>query len=251
MENAPYDIYDYEIIDANGRRLGRLTGYWVDETTNEPEFASVKTGWFLGKEHLIPIRAGQVDHSARAIRVPYEERLIRDAPGFAADHRLTDDEEAHVYAHYALGDRYARGGLGRFGRDAEGTEREAVDIPLHEESVQVGKRVVEEGAVRLRKVVRTEVREVPVDLRRERVDIERIPARELQGRGDIATRGEAFREDEITMTERREEPVVEKSREVVGGVRATKTIEHDRETIRADLKREDVEVDRDADLDRR
>jgi hypothetical protein len=250
MDNAPYDIYDYDIIDASGRKLGQLTGFWVDETTSEPQFASVKTGWLLGREHVIPIGTGQIDHASRQIRVPYEERTIRGAPGFPTGERLSEDDEAQVYQYYSLGDRYARGGLGLFGRD-EDRETETVDIPLREENVHVGKRTVDENAVRLRKVVRTEVREVPVELRRERIDIERIPASELRGRGELGARGEAFREDEIRMTERREEPVVERTSEIVGGVRATKVVDHARETVRANVQREDVEIDRDGELDRR
>ena len=257
--NAPYDIYDYDVLDATGRRLGSLTGFWVDGATNKPEFASVKTGWLMGKNHVIPIRDAQIDHSNRRIRVPYEERLIKDAPGFDVDHDLTSDEEQRVYRHYDLqrslgrsptglprggagagfGAGGAQGGLGR------GGERTA-EIPLHEEKVDVGKRDVEDSVVRLRKVVRTEVREVPVELRRERVDIERVPASEMRGAGGRGGIGEgAFQEREITMRERREEPVIEKTREVVGGVRATKHVETERENVRADVRREDVEVDRD------
>lgn len=255
--NAPYDIYDYDVLDRNGRRIGPLTGFWVDEATNKPEFASVKTGWLMGKNHVIPIRDAQIDHGNRAIRIQYEERLIRDAPGFAVDQDLSSDEEDRVYQHYGLQRSLRRsptglprggpatgaaGNLprGELGRGEAGRTEE---IPLHEERVDVGKRQVEEGVVRLRKVVRTEVRDVPVELRRERVDIERVPASELRG---TSARGPgAFQEEEITMRERREEPVIEKSREVVGGVRATTREETERENVRTETRREDVEVDRD------
>lgn len=257
--NAPYDIYDYDVLDANGRRIGPLTGFWVDEATNRPEFASVKTGWLLGKNHVIPIRDARIDHATRSIRVQYDERLIKDAPGFSADQSLSPAEEERVYSHYNLqrglgrsptglprgGETGARGARGDVGG---GTERTA-EMPLHQEKVNVGKRDVEGGLVRLRKVVRTEVREVPVELRRERVDIERVPASEVRGQAGVPGAG-AFREQEITMRERHEEPVVEKTREVVGGVRATKHVETERENVRTDVRREDVEVDREDDTRR-
>jgi stress response protein YsnF len=225
--DAPYDIYDHEVLDRNGRRLGKITGYWVDEATNKPEFASVKTGWLLGKNHVIPIRDAYFDYGGKALRVPYEERVIRDAPSFDAEHALTPAEEERVYSHYRLG-------------RSLGARAGTAEIPLHEERVDVTKRQVDAGAVRLRKVVRTDVKEVPVELRRERVEIERVPASELRG----TYTGRAFVEDEITMRERREEPVVQKTREVVGGVRATKDVDTRRENVRTDARREDVEIDR-------
>lgn len=260
--HAPYDIYDYDVIDANGRRIGPLTGFWVDDATNKPEFASVKTGWLLGKNHVIPVRDAQIDHGSRRILLPYDERLIRDAPGFAVDQDLAPEEEERVYQHYGLERSLLRSptGLprgpaasaalrGARERREERRETQTAEIPLHEERVEVGKRDVEEGVVRLRKVVRTEVRDVPVELRRERVDIERVPPGEL--RGPARARGPgAFQEEEITMTERREEPVLDRTREVVGGVRATKREEVERENVRTEVRREDVEVDRDEDLRR-
>ncbi|HWH08767.1 MAG TPA: PRC and DUF2382 domain-containing protein [Candidatus Thermoplasmatota archaeon] len=251
----PYNIYDYEVLDRNGRRLGPIRGYWVDEATGQPEFASVRTGWLMGKEHVIPIRDAHFDYAGRRLRVPYEERLIRDAPGFAADHDFSPDEEARIYRHYGLSRSLGRsptglpGRGGAAGRDAlgGGTREPAAEIPLHEERVDVGKRTVEEGHVRLRKVVRTETVDVPVELTRERIDIERIPPGEL--RGTLTQR--PFEEDEVVLRERREEPVVEKTRELTGGVRATRDVETERRDVRAAVRREDVEVDRDADADRR
>src|SRR4051812_27790295 len=53
------------------------------------------------------------------------------------------------------------------------TETNNMVIPLYEESLNVGKREVEAGAVRLRKIVRTETVNQPVELRHEEVVIDR------------------------------------------------------------------------------
>lgn len=233
----PYNVYDYEVLDRNGRRLGPVTGLWVDEVTGMPEFASVKTGWLLGKQHIIPVRDAHFDYGSRMLRVPYDERVIRDAPGFDPDHQLIPGEEARIYSHYRL----ARSPVGV---STHGRERTA-EIPLHEERVNVGKQSVETGQVRLRKVVRTETREIPVELTRERVHIERLGPHELRGTFSGRAWKDAFQEDTITMTERREEPVIEKTRELVGGVRATKEIDTERRHVEANVRREDVEVDDD------
>lgn len=256
--DKPYDIYDYTVLDRNGRRLGPVTGFWVDEATGKPEFASVKTGWLVGKQHIIPIRDAHFDYGSKMLRVPYGEDVIRDAPGFSVDQRLSPQEEEQVYAHYRLDRSLSRSPTGLPGRSnlgrehlgRAGAERSTAEIPLHEERVDVGKKSVETGQVRLRKIVKTETVNVPVELTRERIEIERLPADQLRGTFSGREWRDAFTEDEIVMTERREEPVVEKTREVVGGVRAHKEVETERRNVNANVRREDVEVDRDADVHR-
>lgn len=250
----PYNVYDYQVLDRNGRRLGEITGLWVDEATGKPEFASVKTGWLLGKQHIIPIRDAHFDYGSRMLRVPYEERVIKDAPGFGADHNLSPAEEERIYSHYRLDRSLSRSptglpGKGVASREADlGRERTA-EIPLHEERVNVGKQAVETGQVHLRKVVKTETREIPVELTRERINIERLGRDELRGTFSGRAWKDAFREESITMTERREEPVIEKSRELVGGVRATKEVDTERRNVQATVRRDAVEVDEDRDRD--
>lgn len=264
--DKPYDIYDYEVLDRNGHRLGPITGFWVDDTTGEPEFASVKTGWLAGKQHVIPIRDAAFDYSAKKLRVPYEERLIRDAPGFDEAHDFSPAEEERIYAHYrlsrgldaskhplagraALGKGSRKPALSGRAKTAEhAATRETTEIPLYEERVDVGKEMVADREVRLRKVVRTETVNVPVDLTRERIEIERIPPSELRG----TYSGRAFGEmEDVVMTERHEEPVIRKHDEIVGGVRAHRETETERRDVSAVVRREDVEIDRGEESDLR
>jgi uncharacterized protein (TIGR02271 family) len=112
-------------------------------------------------------------------------------------------------------------------------------IRLHEEELQVGTRQVEAGRVRLRKVIRTEHQEVPVELRREEIEIERLPA-SGNDLGDAA-----FQEQEINVSAMREEPVVGKQVRAKEDVRLTKTVETGTESVGADVRREDVTVDTD------
>jgi uncharacterized protein (TIGR02271 family) len=54
---------------------------------------------------------------------------------------------------------------------------------------------------------------------------------------------EPFREEQIKVPLSREEPVVEKETRVTGGVRVRKTQGVEQETIRENVRREDVDVD--------
>ena len=129
--------------------------------------------------------------------------------------------------------------------DVAGVPRESatgeVEIPTEEERVRVGKREVEAGRVRLRKVVRTEQVNVPVELRREDVVIERVPAEQVRA----GQTGE-FAEQEVEVPIRREEAVVQKERVVTGAVRARKTEDVEQQTVSDSVRKTDVEVDRSA-----
>jgi uncharacterized protein (TIGR02271 family) len=120
-------------------------------------------------------------------------------------------------------------------RDA--TRESTIEVPLSEEEVKVGKRTVGAGEVKLHKTVTTEQVNVPVELKREDIVVERVPAHEVEaGKG-------AFQEEVIKVPLSREEPVVEKEVHVTGGVRVRKTEGTDKETIQETVRREDVDVD--------
>jgi uncharacterized protein (TIGR02271 family) len=122
-------------------------------------------------------------------------------------------------------------------------------IPIIEEQLQVGKREVETGGVR----VRSRVLERPVEehlrLREEHVHVERNPVNRPATEADLST----FKEGEIEITEHAEVPAVNKEARVVEEVRLSKEVEEREETVRDTIRKTDVDVeklDRDIDLDR-
>lgn len=123
----------------------------------------------------------------------------------------------------------------------ERTERLTEDraIPLAEERLNIGKREVERGSVRVRSYVREEPVHEEVRLREERVDVERRPVNE-------AVRGDAdhlFEERQIEMTERGEEAVVGKEAVVTEEVRLRPQAEERVEHIDDTVRRTEVEVE--------
>jgi uncharacterized protein (TIGR02271 family) len=118
-------------------------------------------------------------------------------------------------------------------------------VQLMEEQLRVGKREVGRGSVRVRSYVVEQPVEEQVDLRQERVTIERRPVnRELQP-GDAA-----FVERTIEAVERGEEVVVAKSARVVEEIGLRKDVERETETIRDTVRRQEVEVEDDRGTDR-
>jgi uncharacterized protein (TIGR02271 family) len=115
---------------------------------------------------------------------------------------------------------------------------DAVRVPITEEQVKVGKREVEEGAVRLRKVVHTETVNQPVELKREEVVVERVAAG-TPG----AVPENAFQEGTIEVPLKREEAVVEKTAHVTGEVRLKKNVAHDTQNVHETVRKEEVRVE--------
>ena len=268
---APESVFGSDVIDGSGNKIGSVDNVWVDDATGALEFVGVKTGWLMGKTHVIPTADAQFE--GNSIQVPYAEDQIKDAPSFGGDDELSPDDESQIYSYYGL-DRstapspsglatgettgtteYATSDMGTTGIDTSGTSAdysttgttdvstgETEEVALREEELAVGKREVQAGGVRLRKVVRTEHEEVPVELKREEVQIERIPASEVN-----ASTTDAFQNEEIDVPVMREEPVVEKQAHVTGGVRVSKDVETETQTVGGEVRREDVDVDRTTD----
>lgn len=115
-------------------------------------------------------------------------------------------------------------------------------IPLAEEELQVGKRDVNRGKVKVRTyVVETPVAE-DVSLREESVHVDRRPADRALRAGEA---GDLFQERTIEVEERGEEAVVNKTARVREEVAIGKTVEERTETVRDKVRRTEVEVEDD------
>jgi uncharacterized protein (TIGR02271 family) len=163
--------------------------------------------------------------------------------GYQADAApLSDDELAAERARYATTPD-ASGGAGRAtegaaARAAGDTERRA--IPVVEEQLEVGKRRVEGGRIR----VHTRVTERPVEesvtLREERARVERHAVDRPATEADL---GAAFREETVELRESAEQAVVQKTARVVEEVEIGTEATERTETVRDTVRRSDVEVE--------
>lgn len=117
-----------------------------------------------------------------------------------------------------------------------------VTVPVAEERLDVEKRQTDLGSVNVRKTVETEQVSVPVDLTRERVDVNRVdtPDRRL----DASDAGKAFQEGTIRVPVRGEEAIVHKEAYVTGEVVIDKERVTERETVTDTVRRERVDVDK-------
>ncbi len=112
-------------------------------------------------------------------------------------------------------------------------------IPIVQENLQVGKRSVQKGGVR----VYSEVSERPVEenvtLRHEKVNVERRAVDRPANEADF----NAFKEGTIELRETREEAVVNKQARVVEEVVIGKHVHEHQETVKDTVRRTDVRVE--------
>lgn len=119
------------------------------------------------------------------------------------------------------------------------TERQAV-VPIVEEELQVGKRTVSKGGVRvIRRTVETPVSEM-ITLRDEHVSIERRPVQRAATQADLAS----MKDGVIELTETAEEAVVSKTARVVEEVEVGTVVSEREHKVKDTVRRTDVDVER-------
>ncbi|MBV9300636.1 MAG: YsnF/AvaK domain-containing protein [Acidobacteriaceae bacterium] len=122
---------------------------------------------------------------------------------------------------------------------AKGAKGATDAIPVVREEVQVGKRQVLRGGVRLYSRVVEEPVEEKVTLREERVRVQRQPVDRPATQADLS----AGREQVVEVQEFAEEPVVAKQARVVEEVRVGKEVSERTETVRDTVRHTEVEVE--------
>jgi uncharacterized protein (TIGR02271 family) len=112
-------------------------------------------------------------------------------------------------------------------------------LPVIEEELQVGKRQVQRGGVRIHSHVTERPVEEQVTVRHEKVNVERRPVdREV---GDVDAN--AFQDRTFEVTETAEEPVVAKRARVIEEVVVGKTTHEHTRTVSDTVRRTDVDVE--------
>ena len=243
-----------DVIDASGDKVGTVDEIYLDQETNEPEWALVKTGMFGGKSTFVPLSGAQPDNDT--LRVQYEKDKIKDAPKIDADQQLSQSEERELYEHYGLGYSETQGTETQgtetqaqangapegetAGEDVSGPETDGA-MTRSEEELRVGKTSQERGRVRLKKYVVTDEVTQTVPVQREEVRVEREPITDANV--DNATDGPAISEEEHEVTLHEEVPVADKVAVPKERVRLDKDTVQDEETVSGEVRQERIDVD--------
>jgi stress response protein YsnF len=214
------DTSEREEDDTFGERVERFFRDLFDNDDESSRYSNAARNRFI-----VTVAARSSEEAMRASRILDEEGAIE----------VDGDRE----------------GMARNERSASGdfTERSTADtdrrsIPVVEEELNVGKREIETGRVRVRSRIIEKPVEQTLRLREERVRVERTPADRPATESDFAAE-----DNEIELRATAEIPVVTKEARVVEEVRLEKDVREREEIVRDKIRRKDVEVDEQSDTD--
>lgn len=267
------DITGWDVKDGQGNKLGDVDDLIFDEGSLKVRYLilDLDDNDDLGLEDrkvLIPIGMAQLDEEDDDVILPnITTEHLRSLPDYDKDN-LTSDFETQTYSTIAAGTAVT--GIGadfynnehfnednlyrnrRRNREDENLKDENMStdklqnqenettIPIIEENLEVGKREVEHGGIRIRsRVVETPVEE-NIRLREEHVTVERENVDRPATERDFTNADER----EIEARERAEIPVVNKEARVVEEIKLKKDVTERDETVNDTVRKTEVDVDK-------
>ena len=170
----------------------------------------------------------------------YAEGVTRDGALVVvqAEDEQTDEAVAIMNHYYTGADdaQYTSSSDTQTARTTDPAGEQRLEVV--EEALQVGKRTVERGGVRVKRVVSEREVEAQVTLRDETIHVDRQTVDRAPSSTD-----DLFTEKTIEFTETDEEAMVAKEARVVEEVVVGKEVENRTETVRDTVRRADVEVE--------
>jgi len=268
-------------VYAGSEKVGGIGQVYLDDSTGQPSWVTVKTGLFGTSQSFVPLQDAEV--RGDDLVVSYGEDQIKNAPRVDDDGSISPEEEDRLYEYYGLGsgttgtsdvtagttgttsdvtDATTTGttGLAGVGTDADadrtragnehGTEGRDTSGPTtddamtrSEEQVNVGTQRREAGRARLRKYVTTETVSQTVPVSHEEVTLEREPITDANV--GAANDGPAISEEEHEVVLHEEVPVVEKEAVAVERVKLGTETVTDETQVSADVRKEHIELEDD------
>jgi uncharacterized protein (TIGR02271 family) len=224
-----------DLIDAEGSTVGKIEEIYLDNATQEPEWALVHTGLLGRKLNYVPLRGASV--SGDSLQAAYTESQIKGAPSVEPDVELSPEEEAELYQHYGVAEVPPADDTGY---DTSGPTTDDA-MTRSEEQLQVGVVRRPSSLVRLKKYIITEDVEMTVPVQREEVRVVREPV--TGANVDRATDGPELSEEEHELTLTEEQVVVDKKVVPKERVRLDKSVTSDEEVVSDQVRREQIDLE--------
>jgi len=96
------DWRNHDVIDPEGHKIGSLEAVYVDTSTDQPSFASVRTGGMLGRHRLAFVPLDRATVTPENLRVAYTRNQIKGAFTIDTDGELAATDEPGLFQHYGL-----------------------------------------------------------------------------------------------------------------------------------------------------
>ena len=188
-ESDVNDWRGYEVIDPDGSKIGTIEDFFVDRTTERPEWALVNMGLLGLKQTLVPFEGSSLE--GERLKVPYDKSAVKDAPTLNPGETITEDSLAGLYRHYGLAD------------DAPADAQPSASDVGAGDMAAVGATGVDSGPEPSEPAEREgEIRETQDELRERQADLEGRQDALERREADLEQRVEAIAERETELDER-------------------------------------------------
>src|ERR1700735_380108 len=102
QEPAQWDVAEWHgkmLVDRNGEKIGKLQDVYVDVETDEPQFATVKEGFF--DRHLTFVPLNGIHVGPDELQVDVVKEKVRSAPDIEKHgEELSQEDESALYHHF-------------------------------------------------------------------------------------------------------------------------------------------------------
>lgn len=251
---AGNDIKSFSVYSDNNENIGSVHDAIVDET-GRFRYLVVDTGfWIFGKKVLLPIGSTNIDYNNQKVYIPgFSKQQAENLPEYNDDMTIDFDYEERVRSVYR---KPNQGTLPAYNDQSYNydydqslyntNEKNHQNLKLYEERLIANKERFHKGAVTVGKKVETETAKVSVPIEKERVVIERKTPTEVT---PVAGNNVDFQEGEVARVEVYEENAnISKQTFVREEVSVRKEVERDSVEAQETLRREELDVDTDGQL---
>jgi uncharacterized protein (TIGR02271 family) len=232
-QNDMQRIFGADVYATDGDKIGSAGQVYLDNQSGNPEWVSVRTGLFGTKESFVPLQGATL--TGDRLEVPTGKAKVKDAPQIDVDGDLSPAQEEELYTYYGLSSTRSTDRSDTSGRSTDDA------MTRSEERLVAGTRTEQAGTARLRKYVVTEQQEVTVPVTREEVTLDREPITDANV--GSALDGPTISEEEHEVTLHAERAVVDTEAVPVERVRLGKQTVTDQETVRGEVRKEQIEFD--------
>jgi PRC-barrel domain len=88
------------MVDRDSNKIGEVVDIYLDNETDRPEWAVVRTGLFGLRSTFVPLADAR--EAGDELQVPHQRTLVKQAPNIEPDGQLSAAEEAELYRHYGF-----------------------------------------------------------------------------------------------------------------------------------------------------
>ena len=91
----------HDVVDSEGKKIGKMEAVYVDTATDQPAFASVSLSG-LGRRRIVFVPLEGAVVSPQHLMVTYPKKQVKDSPAIDVDGELAAETEPALFDHYGL-----------------------------------------------------------------------------------------------------------------------------------------------------